>query len=122
MKTLKILWMSRHAPLTSQEAELARLFGAEVRVEQDSRPFSSAEDIVARFRQGGYDDIVVVAPLSVLARLVDQGVRPLWSEMTLVNSGEAEVTMPRRDGRTHYYRFDRFRRVKALRLEFEELQ
>ena len=118
----KILWMSRHEPLPSQLAELARLFGADVSVEQDSRPFSSAEDIVARFRQGGYDDIVVVAPLSVLARLVDQGVRPLWSEMTLVSRDEAEVTMPRRDGRTHYYRFDRFRRVKTLRLEFEELQ
>lgn len=122
MKTLKILWMSRHAPLTSQEAELARLFGAEVRVEQDPRPFSSAEDIAVRYRDGGYDDLVVVAPLSVLARLVDLGLKPLWAEMTQVGRAEAEVTTPRRDGRTHYYRFDRFRRVKALRLEFEELE
>lgn len=119
---MKILWMSRHVPLASQEAELARLFGGDIVVEQDPRPFSSAEDIAARYRAGGYDDLVVVAPLSVLARLVDLDLKPLWAEMTLVGRGEAEVTMPRRNGRTDYYRFDRFRRVKALRLEFEELQ
>ena len=122
MKTLKILWMSRHAPLASQEAELARRFGDGVVVERDPRPFSSAEDIAARYRDGGYDDIVVVAPLSVLARLVDLGLKPLWAEMIQVDRSEAEVTTPRRSGRTDYYRFDRFRRVKALRLEFEELQ
>lgn len=119
---MKILWMSRHEPLPSQLAGLDRLFGPGTRVEQDPRPFSLAEDIAARYRRGGYDDLVVVAPLSVLARLVDQGIRPLWAEMVLVDRDEAEVTMPRRDGRTHYYAFDRFRRVKALRLEFEELQ
>lgn len=122
VKTLKILWMSRHAPLASQEAELARLFGGDIVVEQDPRPFSSAEDIAARYRRGGYDDLVVVAPLSVLSRLVDLGLKPLWAEMTLVGRAEAEVTMPRRSGRVDYYKFTRFRRVKALRLEFEELQ
>ena len=118
----RILWMSRHRPLGSQKTELARLFGSKVWVEQDPRPFSSAEDIVARYRDGAYDDLVVVAPLSVLARLVDLGLRPLWAEMVQVERGEAEVTTPRRNGRIDYYRFDRFRRVKALRLEFEELQ
>ena len=118
----RILWMSRHEPLPSQLAELARLFGADVCVEQDPAPFAGAEAIVRRYREGGYDDLVVVAPLSVLAKIVDQGIRPLWSEMALVSRGEAELSVPRRDGRTHYYRFDCFRRVKALRLEFEELQ
>lgn len=119
---MKILWMSRHAPLPSQEAELVRLFGPATRVEQDPRPFSSAEDIAARYRDGGYGDLVVVAPLSVLARLVDLSLKPLWAEMAQVDGADAEVTMRRRNGRIDCYRFDRFRRVTALRLEFEELQ
>jgi hypothetical protein len=49
VKTMnKILWMSRYAPLASQRVELARLFGDDVVVEQDRRPFDSAEQIVAR--------------------------------------------------------------------------
>lgn len=120
---MKILWMSRHAPLPSQVAELKRLFRPDVRVEQYPRPFDSAEDIHTLYRRGGYDDLVVVAPLSVLVRLVDLNVRPLWAEMVQVeNPDEAEVTMPRRDGRVDFYKFTRFRRVKALRIEFEELE
>jgi hypothetical protein len=121
-ENINILWMSRHLPLASQKRELAKLFGDDVIVEQDSRPFSSAEEIVSRYKSGGYDEMIVVAPLSVVARLVDLGIRPLWVEMIQIYTNDgAEVTIPRRDGRTHYYVFDRFRRVTALRLEFEEL-
>lgn len=119
MKTLKkILWMSRHAPLASQLAELRRLFDDETVVEQDARPFDSAEQIAARYRNGGYDDLVVVAPLSVLGRLVDLGIKPMWAEMEQVTDpARAEVS-----ARDRHYRFARFRRVKALRLEFEEFE
>lgn len=117
---MKILWVSRHQTLPRQLAELERLFGT-VEVTQDPKPFSSAEDIARRFQQGGYDDIVVVAPLSVLARLIDLGIRPLWSEMEAVTDrSQAEVTMQRRNGRVDLYRFSRFRRVTALRMEFED--
>lgn len=118
----RILWMSRHEPLDSQIAELKRLFGSDVVVEQESRPFNSAEDIVRRYRQGKYDDMIVVAPLSVVAKLVDLGIRPLWVGMTQIDHMDlAEVIIPRRNGEEHYFVFDRFRRVKALRLEFDEL-
>jgi len=117
-KPYRILWVSRHPTTPRQVDGLRELFG-EVKVDMDPRPFDSAEDIVKRFRDGGYDDMVVVAPLSVIAQLINLGVKPLYSEMEPCTPEEAEVTMKRRN-RTDYYRFKRFRRVKMVRLEFEE--
>lgn len=114
---MKILWLSQHTPLASQIAELKRLFGDDVLLEQDPRPFSSAEEINQRYRAGGYGDLVVVAPLSVIARLVDLGIKPLWAQMDQVELPQAEVRVKNRG-----YRFNRFRRVTALNLVFEELE
>ncbi len=111
----KILWMSQHDPLPSQISALERIFG-EVEVVKDPRPFSSAEDIVSRYRTGRYDDIVVVAPLSVIGKIVELGVRPLWAQMDQVPLDQAETSAKGRG-----YRFNRFLRVKVLRLEFEEI-
>lgn len=116
----KILWMSRHSPLDRQLDWLLAKFG-EIEVKQDPTPFSSAEDIATRFEEGGYDEMVVVAPLSVIARLIDLKIRPLWSEMEEVSLDQAEVRMNRRGGRQQGYRFVTFKRISALRLEFEEL-
>ena len=89
----------------------------------DARPFDSAEEIAGRYREGGYNDLVVVAPLSVIGRLVDLKLNPLWGQTKQIDGPDgAEIIMPRRGGRTDYYVFDRFRRVKALQLEFEELE
>lgn len=113
----RVLWLSRHEPTPSQVGALKRLFGMDVLITPDPLPFSSAEEIVNRYRKGGYDDLVVVAPLSVLGRLVDLGVYPLWAEMqALPNKDGAEVGV---NGR--YYRFLRFRRVKRLVLELEDV-
>ena len=116
MAKQKILWLSRHPALPRQMEELQRLFG-EVEVLQDSKPFSSAEEISERFRNGMFNDIVVVAPLSVIAHLVDLGIKPLWAEMDQVSLDQAEVRVKDRG-----YRFNRFRRVIALKLEFEEFE
>ena len=67
----KILWISRHKMNGIQMGALRRMFGQEVKIISDSRPFDNAETIVRRFKKGGYDDVIVVAPLSVLPRLVD---------------------------------------------------
>ena len=112
----KILWLSRHQPLSSQVEALCRHF-EKIKMVQDAEPFSSAEEIVSRYRKGGYDEIVAVAPMSVISKLVDLGIKPLWAEMIQVNSqAEAEV-----EANGRFYRFVRFRRIKALRFEFEEL-
>lgn len=112
----KILWLSRHEPIEPQPAELRRLFG-EVEIVHDSRSFASAEEIAKRYKEGGYDDIVVVAPLSVIAKLCELGLRPLWSQMDQVGTDESADLVYR--GRR--YRFNRFRRIKAVKLEFEEV-
>ena len=114
---MRILWMSRHNPLPSQIAELKRLFGEETEVVKDPQPFSSAEDIAERFRTRRYDDIVVVAPLSVLSRLCELGIRPLWAEMEVVKDPvKAEVSAGGR-----LYRFVRFRRVLGIKIEYGEV-
>jgi len=113
---IRILWVSRHEPLPSQEAALKERFG-EIEIHRDPRPFSSAEDIYDRFRRGGYDEMVVVAPLSVIAKLCELGIRPLWAEMKVVHDpSEAEVQASGR-----LYRFVRFRRILGVKIEYGEV-
>jgi hypothetical protein len=111
----KILWISRHKPLPSQILELAKIFG-EVKIIQDSQPFSGADEIVKRFKDGKFDEMVVVAPLSVIAKLTEKGIKPLWAEMRQVPEKEAEVIVSGRG-----YRFVKFRRIKTVKIEFEEI-
>jgi hypothetical protein len=114
---IRILWLSRHKPLGSQRKELERLFG-EILLFQDSKPFSSAGEVLKRFKEGGFDEIVTVAPLSVIAHLTEQGIKPLWAEMQQVpNNGSAEVVTKDR-----YYRFVCFKRIKSIKIEFEEIE
>ena len=111
----KILWLSRHKPLPSQIAELNRVFG-DIELVIDSNPFSNAIDIAKRFRDGGYDEMVVVAPLSVISHLTNMGIKPLWAEMKQCPVEEAETEVSGR-----YYRFIEFKRIKGIKIEFEEL-
>lgn len=113
MKT--ILWLSRHEPLPVQVAELERLFG-EVEIRQDVNPFKNARDIKRRYEQGGYDDLVVVAPLWVIYQLSELGIQPLWAEMLPVNAGETYHVYY--NGR--YYFFNRFRRIRGVEIKFED--
>ncbi len=109
--------MSRHRPHTSQIATLRLLYGMDVQIEQEARPFDDARQIAQRYREGRFDDMVVVAPLSVLAVLVADGIRPLWSE-------SVEENDPRkidfRGARGQGFRFVRFRRITRVALEFED--
>ncbi len=111
----KVYWMSRHEPLPSQIAELRRLFG-DVEIITDPNPFDSADDIIRRYQQSGADEILVVAPLSVIAQLTQKGIKPLWAEMEVVDKDKAEVEAAGR-----YYRFVRFRRIARVVMEFEDV-
>jgi hypothetical protein len=114
----KILWLSRHKPLPAQIAELERIFG-HVTVTMDPKPFSSAEEIMARFRAEGYDEMVVVAPLSVIVRLTEMGIRPLWAEMKQIPSPSPDLSREVEvNGR--WYRFERFRRIEKVQIIFSE--
>ncbi len=111
-----ILWVSQHRPLPVQLTALAEYLKAEVEVIQDAKPFSSAEEIVKRFNQADYNDMVVVAPMSVISRLIDLGIKPLWAEMRQVgNQSESDVSAKGR-----HYRFVRWRRIIALNFKFAD--
>lgn len=113
----KVAWISRHPMNGVQMGALQRMFGTDVKVTEDSRPFDNAETIFRRVQEGGYDDCIVVAPYSVLARLVDLGLRPLWAEAE-------QVYDPLRadwNVKDRMYRFLGFKRVLRLTLELEGL-
>ncbi len=112
-----ILWVSQHRPLAKQIAELRRLFGNDAEVDHDISSFENADDIKHRFEEGGYDEMVVVAPLWVNYQLCDLGLKPLWAEMEeTTNRSDADVVAKNR-----YYRFNRFRRITGVVIQFQEL-
>ena len=123
---MRILWLSRHMPLEAQVRELRKRFGEDTVITQDEKPFSSAEEIVERMKKGGFEEIVTVAPLSVIAKLTELGVRPLWAEMQDVRfledknfNPESDVKLPGPPER--HFRFIGFRRIKRVGMEFEEV-
>jgi hypothetical protein len=87
-------------------------------VEQDSRPFDSAETIAQRYQQGGYNDIVVVAPLSVIAKLCELGIKPLWADSAEETD---EKRIEYRGARGKGFRFVGFKRIAGVQMIFEEV-
>lgn len=111
-------WCSRHRPTRRQRAVL----GTNATIFQDAAPYTNAEAILARFHASGCDDIVVVAPLSVIAKLCDLGVKPLWAEMAITTPDDPlrEVHANRPGGDCRWYKFVRFRRITRILIEFED--
>jgi len=108
----RIYWVSRHNPHSSQVEALSKLFFCNVSIFRHDKPFRDAEEIIERFKDGNFDDLVVVAPLSVLDRLCQLGVKPLWAK--------CEVCLPADSqwgtfGRL--YKFIEFRRIEKLELQ-----
>ena len=116
-----ILWLSRHNPLPAQVRELQRVFGDGVVIDIDSRPFASAEDIVERVRAGGYNEVVLVAPLSMVAKVVEMGIKPLFADMERIDFAEnTDTDVDLGCGRA--YRFKEFKRIVGIKVEMESLK
>ncbi len=113
----RILWVSRHNPHPRQIEALREMHGSDAVVEQESRPFDDARQVARRFREGRFDDMVIVAPLSVIQVLCGEGIRMLWSEAVEEND-PARIEF--RGARNQGYRFVRFRRIKRVAIEFED--
>jgi hypothetical protein len=114
----KILWMSRHASHGRQIEALRQMYGQDAVIEQEAHPFDDARQIAKRFRDGHYDDMVIVAPLSVIEVLCREGIKMLWSEAVEENE-PAKIEF--RGARGQGYRFVRFRRIKRVAIEFEDV-
>jgi len=94
------------------------LFGEDVVIVKDPNPFSDAGDVLKRFKESGVDELVIVAPLSVIAQIVQRGIKPLWVGMQQVtNPDDAETEAAER-----YYRFVRFCRIVGVQIQFEEVE
>lgn len=113
----KVLWMSRHTPHPRQVEVLKEMFGPDTVVEQEARPFDDARQIARRYQSGGFDEMVIVAPLSVIAVLCNEGIKMLWSEAVEEND-PSKIEF--RGARGQGFRFVRFRRIKRVALEFED--
>lgn len=111
-----IAWFSRHAPLPVQLAELDRLFPGHV-LRRDIDPFADADVVVERLRAMGAEEVVIVAPLSVLQALTERGIRPLRAVMEECPGPERHLTS---GGRS--WRFLRFERVLGVKIITEPLE
>jgi len=115
-----IYWVSQHDLTPSQKKALASC-----RVVKDPRPFANADQIVKRYRESGCEDMIVVAPLSVLQALVKKGIRPVWAEMVETSPGDGEVCLGGHAatgsfGAGRWVKFKRFLRVRNVNVEFED--
>src|SRR5271155_3726810 len=113
----KILWVSRHTPHRRQIETLRNTYGGDTVVEQESKPFYDARQIVKRFREGKYDEMVIGAPLSVIAVICTEDINPLYPEAVEEND-PAKIEL--RGARGQGFRFVRFRRIKRVAIEFED--
>src|SRR5438876_9960878 len=99
MKTaafLTVLWLSRHEPLLSQRRALERHFPGCVWV-MDSDIFVDVADIVKRVEQAKNGansvEVVIVAPLRLIQKLIERWTKPLWPVMREVVSGASSSTI-----------------------------
>jgi hypothetical protein len=125
---LKVLWISKHTPLPTQIAELKRLYGEDVEINKYDNPYASAADIVKTYRQGFYNEMVLIAPLSVCRIIVGYGIKPLYSQMEQLNKADPRIEISvnnskeKTNGYARHYRFVRFKRMEKLEIVFSELE
>ena len=117
---MTILWISKNEPLPQQRAELERLFGRHTLL-TDCNPFLDAGDLAARIRQANAREVVCIAPMTVLKKLLEFGIRPLNAEMTQIPQHQADVHVPARNGGQRHYKFVKFRRLTAIDMTYEEI-
>ncbi len=115
----KILWYSRHPMMEFQRPILQKLFGDDMVLEHvvGRDAYISAEKIAEMMRREKYDEIIMVAPLSVMAKVIELGIKPIKADVIEVKD-EKEKTFTH-SGR--HYKFIKFVRVVRLELVTEDL-
>ena len=88
-----ILVVGRHTLDNVQVAELEEVFGDDINVTMDSRFVKSVDSIVSEYNRGGYDGIVTMLPLNMVAQLTSRGITPIRSNRpNALHSGFDVVT------------------------------
>ena len=107
------MWMSRHSPTKRQLVTLEAVFPGHTLI-RDTRSFDTASEIVKRFKESGADEIVVVAPLTVVRELVKRGLKPIHAEMEHIKCSDSEVETRIKN---RCYRFIRFTRINSINVD-----
>lgn len=117
----RILWMSMNDPLDSQLKELKRLFGDDCEIDIVKKKINSVSDILSIYKKGYYDEMVVIAPLTMCRILTEYGYRPLYSEMVQMRNDEkGEIEVPGHGGMKQL-KFVKFKRLEGIQMVFSEL-
>ena len=116
-----ILWLSRHEPITAQQDELERLFPRHT-LRLDSQAFAEVDDILRRIQRCRADEVVIVAPLTLTAKLLERDIRPLWPDMLEGATSKCESASRQLYTRASWT-MDGVHRISAARIkmQFEEL-
>lgn len=112
----KVLLVASHGLHAVETQVLEKMYG-EIALTSYIGDATQAEQVVNDYKKGGYSDLVVIAPYSVIDRMCQLGVRPLWPEAVTVLSKEPWDWQVR----DRYYCFLRFKRAAGFKLQFEEL-
>jgi len=111
----KVAWVSRHPMHPSQKEALVKVYGNDIIIDGTMTSFGDAREIIKKYRDGKFDDMVIVAPLSVLEVLCSQGIYPLWADSVEEND-PAKIEF--RGARGQGFRFVGFKRIKEIRKVF----
>jgi len=136
-----VLWVSRHEPLPSQLIWLGEKLG-DYNLIKVTETVPNAEYVVNMAKEKGATVIVPVLPLSIIARLVELcrplGIEVWWAEMKQVKVMDREpianvdynpynetVVVAAGAHETKSWKimqFSSFKRIKAIKLELEEIE
>jgi hypothetical protein len=115
--TKRVAWVSQHKIHPSQKSELERAYGNDVVIDITLSSFGDARELARKYHAGGFDDMVIVAPLAVMEVLCSQGIHPLWADCAEEND---PTKIEFRGARGQGFRFVEFRRIKEIRKVFYE--
>ncbi|MEM2100350.1 MAG: hypothetical protein QXP45_03310 [Thermoproteota archaeon] len=96
---------------------LEKVFG-KVQIFQYASGVRDADHVLTLISQYKADEIVTILPISIIMRLCERGVYPLWPECLQVNSNDYDFID---EGSGRKYKFIRFVRVRGVRMIVEPL-
>lgn len=116
---MKIFWYSRHPPVRKEVDELKKLFGNNIEIIIDKKPVDNVDNLIKRFREQNCDEIVAICPYSVLHKLSEKGIKPLFPIMKKVEGGDDDYDLIYKKNKL---KFIKFVRIEKLKLETSEIK
>ena len=78
---IKILRVTKNTASPEEIAELQKLFGEHVTIQESPRPFRDGKEVHHRMLRAGAPEVLLVAPYSVYDQLTRMGIFPLYVKM-----------------------------------------